>query len=142
MTLSIYEPWRLMNHWQQDLDRALRGSEQTEEGNCDWRPAVDIREEENQYLLHADLPGVAAKDIDITMEDNVLTISGKRHSESTENKENYRRIERVSGMFLRQFTLPKDADAEHIKAKTDNGILEIVIPKVEARQARKIEVNE
>lgn len=96
-----------------------------------WTPAVDIKEEKNQYLIHADLPGVNSKDIEVTMDKNVLTIKGERQTKSKESKEGYTRVERFSGSFLRRFTLPDDANYEKIDAKSKDGVLEITIPKKE-----------
>ena len=100
---------------------------------ADWAPTVDIREEENRFVLSADLPGVDPTDIEVTMEDGVLTLRGKRTLAQREEREGYRRVERVSGQFFRRFTLPDTADAESISAKSNQGVLEVVIP--EAAQA-------
>jgi HSP20 family protein len=106
-----------------------------------WRPAVDIREEENRFVILADLPGVDPKDIDITMEQGVLSIKGERVSDKEESHEGYKRVERVRGTFYRRFSLPDSADAERIEAKGKDGVLEIVLPKLEKEQARRISVK-
>ncbi|MCU7960146.1 MAG: Hsp20/alpha crystallin family protein [gamma proteobacterium symbiont of Bathyaustriella thionipta] len=140
MSLRVYEPWKLLDQWQRDMQHAV--ARQTDEDNIsDWTPAVDIREEDERYLIHADLPGINAKDIDVSMEDNVLTISGKRHSEYEEKKDQYHRVERLSGIFQRRFTLPKDADSSKIAATSKDGVLELSIPKTEGSISRKIEVQ-
>jgi HSP20 family protein len=81
----------------------------------EWSPAVDIKEEEGRYLIHADIPGVKADEIEVSMEQGVLTIKGERQSENIEEKENYRRVERQSGQFYRRFNLPDSADADKIE---------------------------
>ena len=149
MALTNYEPWSLLDRFQQQLnqlgyaDKSLTGNDNDYSNvvTSHWRPAVDIKEEANQYLITADLPGVDPKDIEITMEDGVLTIKGERQSEAKEEKEGYKRVERVSGTFYRRFSLPDTADAERIEAKGKDGVLEVVIPKHEKVQARKIEVK-
>ena len=106
-----------------------------------WQPAVDIKEEENCFLIVADVPGVDPKDIEITMENGMLTVKGERHSEIEDSNKNYKRTERTRGAFYRRFSLPDTADGEHIEAKGSNGVLEITIPKHEKVQPRRIEVK-
>ena len=86
------------------------------------------------------MPGVDAKNIDITMDDGVLVIKGERNSESKEEREGYKRVERVRGSFYRRFSLPDNANAEKISAKNDNGVLTVVIPKQEKAQPKRIPV--
>ena len=106
-----------------------------------WAPAVDIKEEPSQFIFYVDVPGVDPKAIEISMENNILTLKGAReegHSIDAQNA--YHRIERVKGLFYCRFTLPETADAEQIRAKSKNGVLEIVIGKKKIAQSRKIEV--
>jgi HSP20 family protein len=107
----------------------------------DWTPSVDIKEEAERFLIHADVPGVELKDIDVSMEDGVLTLSGERKSEERAAKDGWTRVERQTGRFSRSFTLPETADAEGITAKGENGALVIAIPKVAKSQPRKIQVK-
>jgi len=107
----------------------------------DWLPAVDIREENDRFVLQADLPGVKPEDIEVSMEDGVLTIQGCRESEKTEDNNEYKRYERVYGKFLRRFTLPDTADGDGISASTHHGVLEVSIPKQARPQARRIAVK-
>jgi HSP20 family protein len=92
-------------------------------------------------VLHADVPGVDPTDIELQMENGVLTLRGERKSEVKEEKDNYHRVERVTGSFYRRFTLPDTADAENISAKSVNGVLEVRIPKQARVQPRRIEVQ-
>jgi len=144
MTLMIRDPWQVMNEWRKEMDRTagypVTRDDTTVEGG-DWTPAVDIKEEDDKYVLHADIPGVKPEEIEISMDGGVLTIKGERKQESTEEKENYKRIERMHGVFYRRFALPDDADAEKIEASGKDGVLEVVIPKTEAQKPRKIEVK-
>lgn len=108
----------------------------------DWLPNIDVIEEEKQFVIKADVPGVPPKDIKISMNQNVLTIEGERESEHKEKKENFVRYERSKGSFYRRFTLPDMVDPENIVAKSKNGVLEITIPKTNKNISHKIEVEE
>lgn len=149
MAIVRYEPWSLLDKFQEEFNRLglfdqVRESVDSDNSNIvtsHWRPAVDIREENDRYVIMADLPGVDPKDIEITMEQGVLTIKGERASDKEETHEGYKRVERVRGTFYRRFSLPDSADAEHIEAHGKNGVLEIVLPKLEKVQPRKISVK-
>ena len=148
MNITRYEPWNLLNEFQREINSAFgrrnglsRGNRDTEVVTSDWVPAVDVKEEDNRFVIFVDIPGVEAKDIEVTMEKGVLSIRGERKHESTDEHEGYKRIERTRGTFYRSFALPDTADAEGISAKGQNGVLEIVIPKHQKVQARKITVE-
>jgi HSP20 family protein len=144
MTLMRYQPWNLINQLHRELDRAFDGTLRSDSENAvvaDWLPSVDIKEEPDRWVIQADLPGVDPKDIEITMEDGVLTLRGERKSESREERDGWRRVERVSGQFFRRFSLPDTADAEGITAKGIHGVLEIAIPKQAKVQPRRITVK-
>ncbi|MBA2491157.1 MAG: Hsp20/alpha crystallin family protein [Gammaproteobacteria bacterium] len=140
------DPWNLVNQWRRDIDRVFGGlddrvSPAGEVTAAAWAPAVDIKEEDGAYVLHADVPGVDPKDIELDMENGVLTLRGERKAETTEDKDNYRRVERVTGRFYRRFLLPDTADAENISAKSLNGVLEVRIPKQAKVLPRRITVS-
>lgn len=145
MNVVRYEPWVLMNRLSRDLERLFNapfeGGDESRSSVVDWVPAVDIKEEDQQFVLQADLPGVEPKDIEVTMEKGVLTLRGRRQSESREEKAGYRRVERVAGEFYRRFNLPDTADSQAIKAKHLNGVLQIVIPKQANVLPRRISVE-
>jgi len=148
MNITRYEPWNLLNEFQREISSAMgrryglsRGDRDTEVVTSDWVPAVDVKEEDNRFVILVDVPGVEARDIEVTMEKGVLSIRGERKHESTDEHEGYKRIERTRGTFYRSFALPDTADAEGISAKGQNGVLEIIIPKHEQVQARKITVE-
>ena len=142
-----FEPWSLINLMHRDLDqiatRRIGLAEASEHGSSvtDWVPAIDIVEEKDRFVMRADLPGVNAEDININMENGVLSVSGQRHLENDDEVDGVRRIERISGKFYRRFTLPETANAEDISAKSANGILEVSIPKQPQILARKIKVE-
>jgi HSP20 family protein len=106
-----------------------------------WTPAVDIKEEDKRFVLYADLPGIDPKDIEITMDNGVLSIKGDRPFVQDPERAGYKRVERAYGNFYRRFSLPDTADPTGIKASGKNGVLEISIPKHERVQPRKITVE-
>jgi len=106
-----------------------------------WSPAVDIRETEESYMVHAELPGLSKDDIEITLEENILKLSGERRFEKDVNKEEYHRIERSYGAFTRAFSLPSRVDSSNVEASFDNGILTVTVPKVEEAKPRKISIS-
>ncbi len=147
MNVTRFEPWSLMNLLHQDLDQiagrryGVASSDNNGTSVADWTPAVDIVEEKDRYVLRADVPGVKPEDIAVNMEAGILSVSGERHGESTEEAQGMRRVERVSGKFYRRFNLPETADADEISARSANGILEVVIPKQPEIVARRITVE-
>jgi HSP20 family protein len=144
MNLIRFEPWSIVDLLHRDLDRLAgqRVSLGDADGSAsDWVPAVDIVEEKDRFVLRADVPGVEPKDIEISMDAGVLSLSGQRYEEARSEDAGMQRVERVSGRFFRRFSLPDTADAEGIKAQSRNGILEVTIPKLPEVRARRIEVE-
>lgn len=141
MNMIRYQPWGAFDL----MDRLLAGQgiryADPAATSADWVPSVDVKEEAERFVIHADVPGVDPKDIEVSMEDGVLTLAGERKSEKREEGEGWTRVERRSGRFLRRFTLPETADAEGISAQGQNGVLEIVIPKLAKAAPRKITVK-
>jgi len=129
-------PW---NQFHQELDRMLGGNSSVV--TSDWVPVVDIREDKERFVLFADLPGVKREDIDVTMEEGVLSIRGERRLEEAPEEGEYKRIERAYGTFYRRFSLPDTADADNISARCNEGVLEVVIPKKESVKPRRIEIG-
>jgi HSP20 family protein len=110
-------------------------------GVGEWHPRVDISENDGQYLVKADIPGVAKEDIKITVDNDVLTIQGERKQEQEEENKHFHRVERFYGSFIRSFTLPDDADAAALKAAAQEGQLTVTIPKkVSAPSASAVQV--
>ena len=106
-----------------------------------WMPAVDIREEQERFVLYADIPGVNPQDIEVQMDRGMLTIKGERRAENGGGTERYARVERIHGAFHRRFALPDSADAEGISASGSDGVLRIVIPKKPESTPRRIQVG-
>jgi HSP20 family protein len=106
-----------------------------------WAPAVDISETENEYLVRADLPGIPKKDITVSVDNGVLTLSGERKEEHTEGKGANRRTERYYGAFSRSFVLPGSVDTEKVKAAYKDGVLAVTLPKREEAKPKQINVK-
>lgn len=105
-----------------------------------WNPPVDVLEENDKILVKIEVPGVNEKDLRVTFEDGMLTISGERQFERKDDR-NYHRIERAYGSFTRSFTLPRSVDGTAINAEYRNGVLEIEIPKREESRPKQIQIN-
>ena len=137
-------PWSLFNQLQRSLYNPAINRENISheaESQADWTPSVDISENDTEYTLVANLPGVDPANIEITTEQGILTLKGELKNETEEKAENYLHIERQSGLFLRRFTLPDSADTDAIVANAEHGVLKITIPKQEVAVSRKIEVK-
>ena len=142
MAIIRYEPWGLLNQLQKELERSR--DDKSGEGTvatAEWAPAVDIKEEVDKFVIHADIPGVKPEDIEVSMEAGVLTVKGEKESEAKTEKEGYKRVERTYGSFYRRFSLPDTADGDAINAKCKHGVLEITIPKREAVKPKRISVT-
>ena len=146
MALVRYQsPFNVMSDMRQEINRlfdaGLNSNGNEEQSFATWRPHVDIQENAESYVVHADLPGVEAKDIKISLEKNILTIQGERIVESKKENAEYQRVERFSGSFCRQFNLPNNVDSDNISAKSKKGVLELVIPKQETSASKYIDVQ-
>jgi len=137
MTVVRYEPWALLNRLHRELDQTF----DTGTREATWSPAVDIHEEAERFVVRADLPGVKPADIEITADKGVLSLRGTRNFEQRNDEGRYSRVERVSGKFVRSFTLPQNVQEDAIKASFKDGVLELIIPKVAKIEPRRIEVQ-
>ena len=144
MSLVNYDPFFSVRQLQDDINRAFRGwsSDDSSGVTADWVPAVDINEFDDKFQLFVDVPGVDPKDVEITLEGGVLTITGNRYVQAEKSDESVvrRRTERGTGRFYRRFILPETADADKVKAVDRHGVLEISIPKQAKAQPRRIKV--
>jgi len=148
MALVRWEPARELNSLQQEMNRLFgtffEGSAAQHTNGATarrWIPAMDLVEADQQYVLHADLPGMTGDDVKIEFEDNVLTISGERRSEHTERTGGFVRVERATGSFTRSLTLPAGIEAAGIEASFTNGVLEVRIPKPAERKPHRVAVG-
>ena len=146
MLLTRYEPWSAVRQLQNEMSRVFENAAVGAEDGSNvatsrWTPAVDIKEDGERFVIAADIPGVEPGDIEVTMENGVLTIKGERRlGTQGEGDNGYRRVERAYGSFHRRFTLPETADAEAISASGEHGVLEVVIPKRATLQPKRIAV--
>jgi len=140
-------PWSMLDQLYREMNSLLEpgmAEGAGEEGKlevADWSPAVDIKQSEDSYELHVDLPGIDPKTVEVTADNGALEIKGERNSELKKSQDGYSRIERHYGRFYRRFTLPEQADADNIRASSEHGVLTVTIPKVEASRPRRIEVS-
>jgi len=142
--LTRWEPSRGVTTLQDRINRLFNDTLQRVEGEASlsaWAPAVDIYETEHELVVKADLPEADPKDLDIRVENNILTIRGERKFEQKVNEDNYLRVERSYGSFARSFTLANTVNAEAIKADYQNGVLTLSIPKREEAKPKQIKVN-
>jgi HSP20 family protein len=148
MALIRWEPAREINSLQQEMNRLFSSFFDTPPaaGGGDgggvrrWIPAMDLVETDDHYVLRADLPGMSEGDVDLSLEDNVLTLSGERKTEHEQGGEGFYRLERAAGAFSRSLTLPEGVDGDAISARFDKGVLEVRIPKPEQRKPRKLQI--
>ena len=133
--LVRWDPFEEMNRLQ---DRFLSGRGLAKQA---FQVAVDIREEADAFYVDAEVPGLAAEDVKVDVENNVLTLSGERKVEKEETEGTYRRVERQYGSFTRSFSLPETVDADNVSADLKDGVLELRLPKKEAPTPRKISVK-
>jgi HSP20 family protein len=144
--IARWDPFREFSTLQDRMNRLFReshGPEGRDESltTSQFAPPVDVYEDEHNVVLKVEVPGIDEKDIDVRVENNVLTVHGERKVEKEEKEENFRRIERQYGSFTRTFTLPSTVDAERIQADYDKGILKIVLPKKAEAKPKSIKVN-
>ncbi len=146
MEVVRFRPRRHLPVAGDDLDRAfdrlMRGWVNSSAfSEFDWSPSVDVSETKDEILVKAEIPGVSKDDIDITVENNRLTISGEKRQEEEQEGKNYYRTERNYGSFRRVFTLPAQADTDKVKASYDDGVLTVKIPKTEVAKGKKVDIT-
>ena len=143
MTLVRWDPFQELVSWSNRLNRTLTDptTGRTEDAFGAWTPPVDIFEKDSNLVIRAELPGVDKKDIDVRIENGVLTLHGERKQETTINEENAYRMERVYGTFTRSFSLPTTVDPSKINALFKDGILELMVPKLETAKPKRIEIK-
>ena len=148
-SIARWDPFRDLMEIQGELNRLFGRTYGSGEDNGGasalatgtWAPAVDVYEDKDSVLLHVELPGVEPDDVELSVEDSTLTIRGRREFARDVDQENYRRVERRYGEFVRTFTLPPTADAERVHASFDKGVLTVEVPKKEEAKPRRIEIK-
>jgi len=145
MAIVRWEPLRELTTLQNEMNRLFSSAFDTPTGGNGntmrrWMPAMDLVETESHFVLTADLPGLTEEDVNIEVDDRVLTVSGERKAKHESSKDGYHRVERAFGTFSRSLTLPKGVNAEAVEAAFEHGVLEIRIPKPEQPKPRKISI--
>jgi len=145
MSISKYDPFRELRSLQDEMNRLFmtnlpRSVAQEDLASGGWSPSVDIYESENEIILEAELPGMNRDDFEVSIENNVITLKGKREFQKRDEGDNYHRVERSYGAFTRSFSLPRTVSAENTTAEYRNGVLRVSLPKREEAKARRIEV--
>ncbi len=146
-SMSRWDPFRNIVTLQDQVNRLFENSFQNNRNRDDnsaltsWAPPVDIYETENELVVKADLPDINEKELDIRVENNMLTIRGERKFDQKVKEDNYLRIERTYGSFNRSFGLPNSVNAEGIKAEYRNGVLTVVMPKRAESKPKQIQVS-
>lgn len=144
-TLIRWDPFRNSSALQEQFNRLFesnfpsRGSEST--AITTWAPAVDIYETENELVVKADLPDIDEKDLDVRVENNMLTIRGERKFEQSVKEDNYLRVERSYGSFSRSFSLPNTVSTDSVRAEYKNGVLTVSLPKRAEAKPKQVKVN-
>ncbi len=147
-SITRWDPFRELDELQSRLSTLFGRAPVKKEGEgresltvAEWAPLVDIVEDDQHYVIKAELPGVKKEDIKVGVQDDVLTISGQRQYEKEEKDKKFHRIERAYGSFARSFTIPEDADGEKVSAEFKDGMLKVVLPKTERVKPKQIEVK-
>jgi HSP20 family protein len=145
MALVRWDPLREMDSLQADVNRMFDRFFSARSGNGSaagrWIPAMDLAETDDHLVLRADLPGMTEDDVEIEIQDGVLTVSGERKSEHEEKGEGFHRVERSFGRFSRSLTLPQGTDAGQVDAKFDHGVLEVPVPKPAESKPTRVQIG-
>jgi len=143
MAITRWDPFREVVTMQNRLNSLFRDLNDGDSPltTAAFVPAVDIYEDEKKVMLKLEVPGIEEKDLDVSVENNTLTVKGERKFESEEKEENFHRIERRYGSFYRAFTLPSTVDTEHVQAKYNAGVLKLELLKKPEAQPKQIKIN-
>lgn len=147
MNIVRYDPFRELRGLQDEMNRLFSstftrgGANEDQMTRGSWNPQVDIFENKDQIVLEAELPGMKSEDVEISIENNVLTLRGERRFEKKDEGDNFHRVERSYGSFTRSFTLPPTVTSENCSAEFENGVLRVTLAKREEAKARKIEIK-
>jgi HSP20 family protein len=145
MNIIKYDPFRDLRTLQDEMNRLfsltvprVTGEDAMAQGA--WSPSIDIFEGKDNIVLEAELPGMKIEDVDVSIENNTITLKGERKFEKRDENDNYHRVERSYGAFTRSFTLPRNVVGDDAQAEFKNGILRVTLPKREEEKARKIKI--
>jgi len=139
-----HDVWGDLTSMQQEMNRLFDdffGERRNEMSEGNWIPVVDMSETDTELTIRAELPGMGHEDIELNLQENVLTLKGEKKQETKEEKESFHRLERSYGSFSRSFTLPANVKGDGVQATFKNGVLVITLPKVEEAKPKKIEIT-
>jgi len=145
MSITKYDPFRELRSLQDEMNRLFlsnftRGDDR-ELARGAWTPSVDIFENKDNLVIEAELPGMKPSDVNVSIENNVLTLHGERRFEKKDEGDNFHRVERSYGSFTRSFTLPPTVSSENVNAEFENGVLKLTLAKREEAKPRRIEIK-
>ena len=144
MAITRWDPFREVVSLQNRMNSLFRDLNEGGEGplaTASFVPAVDVYEDDKKVMLKLEVPGMQEKDLDVSVENNTLTVKGERKFEKEEKEENFHRIERRYGSFFRAFTLPSTVDTEHVAASYEAGVLKLELSKKPEAQPKQIKIN-
>lgn len=146
MALIRWTPFRSVMSFRDEMDRLLddfygRMAQPGESANGKWLPVMDVSETEDSVIACLELPGLKKEDIRVSVHDDILTVSGEKKQEKTEEGENVRRVERSYGFFKRTVSLPAQVDADKVKAAFKDGVLKVTLPKLESEKPKEIQIQ-
>lgn len=144
MSLVKWDPWREIEDMFDRYNRAVgwpKGGSQELLTTGDWSPRVDIVEDDNEFVIKAEIPEVKKEDVKVSVDNGVLTLKGERKQEKEEKGKKFHRVERYYGSFTRSFTLPENVDDSKVKATFKDGMLKLQVPKTEKAKPKTIEVK-
>jgi HSP20 family protein len=149
MSVTRWDPFRDLTSIQDDINqmfdrvfgRRAGGGREGGEATTSWAPAIDISERKDAYVVTAEVPGVKPEELEVTLEEGLLTIKGERRMEEETSDRHYHRVERRYGAFRRSITLPSQVQADAIEAGYSDGVLQVVVPKAESAKPKKINVQ-
>lgn len=145
MQYSAFQPWSISSSFARDLDRVFDRERTSNVSKRvpekDWHPAVDVSESKQAFIIDLEIPGVDPKSVEVTQHQDELIVSGNKAKREPDEGQNSVRVERAFGSFERRFKLPESVDSQGIKAKAENGVLTITIPKAAPVQPKKIAVQ-
>lgn len=141
--MKVWEPFRDLVSMRDDMDRLFETFFGTQPQSMDdfWRPAIDIEENNGNLMVRAEIPGMTKEDIRVSVQEDLLTISGERKQENETRDKTYHRIERCYGKFRRMIRLPAQVDADKVKASYKDGVLKVTLPKPESLKPKHIDVE-
>jgi HSP20 family protein len=144
MAISVWSPFSELDRIQREVNRLFENTNRANQGEQDlaqWNPRIDVFEDPERFVFYAELPGLTAQQVNVSIENNLLTLSGERKFTHEDKRQNYHRIERLYGNFRRSFQLPTTVDTAKIQAEMKDGVLTLTLPKRTEVQPKQIKID-